>query len=229
LSQELTTISPAPSGLIITEQERAELQEAYASNISGGQMSVFHLDRIKIINGPPPMWSVPTLGEAMPLPRLDGIILGSRDIRAYYKDKDAGNVPPDCSSNDCETGHGKPGGKCKECSLAEWDSADGESSAQACKQMRLLLFLYGTSKVPDVVNLPPTSVRASINYFYKLFKEGIPKHSVITSIGLEKAQSKAGKAYGKATFTFLRRLSPEEQSLAAERAAMFEAMLRTEK
>lgn len=229
MSQELTTIAPAPSGLMISEQETAELQEAYASNISGGQISIFHLDRIKIITGPTPMWSVPTLGDEKPVSRIEGIILGSRDIRAYYKSKEAGNVPPDCSSNDCENGHGNPGGKCAACPLAEWDSADGESAAQACKQMRLLLFLYGTAKVPDVVSLPPTSVKASINYFYKLFKEGIPKHGVITAIELEKAQSKAGKSYGKAKFTFIRRLSAEEHARASERAAMFEAMLRTEK
>ena len=224
MSAELATIAPAPLALGMSEQEIAEFQEAFAENVSGGQVSVFHLDRIKMTTGGAPMWLV---GE-QPVGRIEGVILGSQDLRAYWKSKEAGNVPPDCSSWDCITGHGTPGGECANCALAEWDSAEGESAAQACKKNRWLFLLHGDSMIPAIVSLPPTSVDASIKYILKLAGQRIPKYAAITAIELEKAQSKAGKAYGKAKFTFVRRLSADEQARSAQIAAMCKNMVQTQ-
>lgn len=225
MSQELTKVAPAPIALGATEQRIAEFQEAFAANVSDGMISVFEMDRIKVMSGAS-LWLVPKPGGEETAAKIEGVILSSRDIRAYYKSKDAGNVPPDCASSDCITGVGNPGGVCAKCPLAEWESADGDSSAQACKQARLLFFLHGESMLPDIVSLPPTSVKPSKQYFFRLLKDAIPKYGAITAIELEKAQSKAGKAYGRAKFTFVRRLTADEQARAMTWSAMMDELLK---
>jgi hypothetical protein len=224
MSQELTKIAPAPAALCMSEQEVAEFQEAFAANVSGGNVSEFDLPRIKVMSGAP-LWLIPKLEGEDTAPRIEGVIIASRDTRVYYRSKEAGNVPPDCSSSDCVTGHGTPGGECASCPLAVWDSADGESSAQACKQVRQLFMLRGESTLPDIVSLPPTSVKPARQFFLKLLKDRIPHYGAIVAIELEKATSAAGKAYGKARFNFVRRLSQEEQARALQLGAMIDALL----
>ena len=224
MSQELTKIAPAPAALYMSEQEVAEFQEAFAANVSNGNVSEFDMERIKVMSGAP-LWLIPKLEGEETAPRIEGVIVSSRDTRVYYRSKEAGNVAPDCSSADCKTGHGTPGGECAKCPLAAWDSAEGESAAQACKQVRQLFMLRGESTLPDIVSLPPTSVKPARQFFLKLLKDRIPHYGAIVAIELEKATSAAGKPYGKAKFNFIRRLSQEEQARALQLGAMIDALL----
>ncbi len=225
MSQEMIKSTPAPAALYMSEQELAEFREAFAANVSSGSVSEFDLPRIKVMSGAP-LWLIPKLEGEETAPRIEGVIVASRDTRVYYRSKEAGNVPPDCSSSDCITGYGTPGGVCAKCPLAEWDSAEGDSAAQACKQVRQLFMLRGDSTLPDIVSLPPTSVRPARQFFLRLLKDRIPHYGAIIAIELEKATSAAGKPYGKAKFNFVRRLSQEEQARALQIGAMLSAMLR---
>ena len=49
-----------------------------------------------------------------------------------------------------------------------------------------------------------------------LTTQGIPYYGALVAIELEKAQTAAGKPYGRANMKFLRRLSPDEQARAVE-------------
>jgi hypothetical protein len=109
MSKELTTISSLPLALTAPQDEINELQEAIAMNSGSGGMSEFDLPRITIAPG---AFKVPTAKGTMLIERIDAVVIYIRDIRAYYKSKDQGNRPPDCSSSDCVTGHGDPGGRC---------------------------------------------------------------------------------------------------------------------
>jgi hypothetical protein len=213
LSQELVKVT-APKALSIPPDEAAAVQEAFAINIASGTVSEFDLPRIKVMSGAA-LWLIPSLEGDETVPKIEGVIVFSRDARVYYASKDAGNVPPDCSSTDGITGHGKPGGECKSCPLAKWESAQ-EGSGQACKQVKQLFFLRGESMFPEVVSLPPTSVKAARQFLVKLTTQGIPYYGALVAIELEKAQNAAGKPYGRASLKFLRRLSPEEQQRAVE-------------
>jgi hypothetical protein len=137
----------------------------------------------------------------------------------YYASKDAGNAPPDCSSVDGITGVARPGinagGACAQCPLARWESAQ-DGAGQACKQVKQLFFLRGDSMFPEVVSLPPTSVKAARQFLVKLTTQGIPYYGALVAIELEKAQNAAGKPYGRAIMKFLRRLTPDEQQRAVE-------------
>ncbi|HPU74362.1 MAG TPA: hypothetical protein PLA43_20605 [Bryobacteraceae bacterium] len=212
--QELVKIN-APRALTLGPEAAQAVQEAFAVNIAGGSVSEFDLPRIKVNPGTA-LWLIPTLEGEETAQRIEGVIVFARDTRAYYQSKDAGNVPPDCSSSDNVTGVGKPGGQCAQCPLARWDSAGDGSGAQACKQVKQLFMLRGEAMFPEVVSLPPTSVRNARQFFLKLTTQGIPYYQAFVAIELEKAQNGQGKTYGKAVLKFLRRLTPEETQRAVE-------------
>jgi len=70
--------------------------------------------------------------------------------------------------------------------------------------------LRGTSMLPEVVSIPPTSLKAVRQFFLKLVTQRVPYHHCILRIELEKAQTKNGQVYGKAALKFVRKLSPAE-------------------
>jgi hypothetical protein len=217
MSQELVKVT-APKALSIPQEEAAAVQEAFAINIAGGTVSEFDLPRIKVMSGAA-LWLIPSLEGDETAPRIEGVIVFSRDARVYYASKEAGNVPPDCSSVDGITGVARPGinagGACAQCPLAKWESAQ-EGAGQACKQVKQLFFLRGDSMFPEVVSLPPTSVKAARQFLVKLTTQGIPYYGALVALELEKAQNAAGKPYGRAIMKFLRRLTPDEQQRAVE-------------
>jgi hypothetical protein len=82
--------------------------------------------------------------------------------------------------------------------------------------VKQLFFLRGDSMFPEVVSLPPTSVKAARQFLVKLTTQGIPYYGALVAIELEKAQNAAGKPYGRAIMKFLRRLTSDEQQRAVE-------------
>ncbi len=224
MSTELVHIE-TPRALAALDGSLDSIHEAIATNISGGGISDFDLPRVKISGGTSPRWIVPTLEGEETLARLDGVIVYSRDTRVYYKlafGKSSGKQPPDCSSSDGITGQGKPGGDCSRCPLAEYGSAE-EGSGQACKQVKQLFILRGDLLLPEVVSLPPTSLKGARQFFLKLTTQGIPYYQALVGIELEKAQNAAGIQYGKAHLKFVRKLTPDE----AARAQQYHQLCRT--
>ena len=215
MSQELTTISPAPLALTMPDEERQEVMAAFAINCASGSITEFDLPRIKINSGTA-LWLVPDLAGEKTVSSISGVVVEARDTRVYYSKKDAGNVPPDCSSTDAKTGAGKPGGDCASCPLAQYDSAPDGGAGQACKQVKQLFMVRGASMLPEVVSLPPTSQKAIRQFFLKLATQRIPYFRCIVRIDLEKATNAAGKVYGKAVLVFDRMLSPMEVERAEE-------------
>jgi hypothetical protein len=218
MSQELAKVSEAPKALTLAREEAVAVQEAFAINIASGAVSEFDLPRIKIMSGAA-FWLIPKLEGDETAPSIEGVIVFARDTRAYYASKDAGNVPPDCSSSDAITGVCKPGinlgGDCAKCPMAQYGSAvDGDG--QACKQVKQLFMLRGESMFPEVVSLPPTSVKNARQFFLKLASQGVPYFHALVQIPLEKAQNGAGQTYGKASLKFVRRLSSDEAQRAVE-------------
>jgi hypothetical protein len=202
------------------DEERQEVMAAFAVNCASGSITEFDLPRIKVASGTA-LWLIPGLEGDTTQQAIEGVVVAARDTRVYYKSKDAGNVPPDCSSIDGKQGKGDPGGSCAECAFAEWDS--GDNGAQACKQVKQLFMLRGTSMLPEVVSLPPTSLKAVRQFFLKLATQGIQYHHCILRVELEKAQNPQGKVYGKAVMKFVRKLSSEEIARAEEVRAFVES------
>jgi hypothetical protein len=197
------------------DEERQDIMAAFATNCASGSITEFDLPRIKINSGTA-LWLIPDLSGDKTAPSITGVVVEARDTRVYYATKDAGNVPPDCSSTDAKTGVGKPGGDCASCPLAQYDSAPDGGAGQACKQVKQLFMVRGASMLPEVVSLPPTSQKAIRKFFLGLATQGIPYYKCIVRIDLEKAQNAAGKVYGKAVLIFDRMLNPAEIERAEE-------------
>ena len=207
-----TAISP----FVIFNTEIAEIREAMNVNVGDAGLTAGDLERIKIPAGGGTAWTIQGLdGEEM-LKELSGIILAWRDTRAYWSvpmEESDGNMPPDCFSLDARTGNGEPGGNCHTCAQAEFGS-DPKGEGQACKLIRQLFLIREDNLLPEVVSLPPSSLKPARQYFLRLASKGVPYTGAIVSIELEKAQNAAGKPYGRASMKFLRRLTSDEQQRA---------------
>jgi hypothetical protein len=229
MSQEIATIQPGPLALTAAQTEIEELKEAIAMNVGTGGLSEFDLPRITIAPG---AFKVPTANGTALIDRIEGVIIFMRDVRAYYKSKDAGNRPPDCSSRDCIVGVGEPGGNCipmngkPGCPFAEFESAttaDGKpGKGQACKQVKQLFMLRGESLLPEVLAIPPTSLKAATKFFNWVMGQRLPHVKALIAVTVQNAKNTQGQEYGTAVFQMVRRLSADEIA----RAAMFREMCR---
>ena len=235
MSQDLTTIpaSALPLALTCPQQEIDEIAEAVALNADNGGMSEFDVPRITIAPG---AFKVPTAKGTALAEQIVGVVVYMRNIRAYYKSKDQGNRPPDCSSKDCIMGTGDPGGRCVPlidtntgrtvedgCPLAKFDSAttpDGkQGKGQACKETKQLFILRGDSLMPEILSIPPTSLTVARKFFnWLLLRVAYPKALITITVANEK--NAQGQEYGTAVFDLVRKLTPEE----AQRTMQFHEM-----
>jgi len=223
MSQQLIKQDPG-SEILALATDVAAITEALATNVGSGNLSEFDLPRIKMPAGGATSWIVPTLEGESSEPYVEGVIVLARDTRAYYARpiaESGGGQPPDCSSADAIKGTGDPGGACMACPLSKYGSAPG-GRGQACKQMKQLFVLRGVQLLPEVVTLPPTSLRAAKHYMLQLTSQGMPYYAVVTKIGLERTKNSQGIAYSRATFAFVRRLTQAE----VERARQYHEVLK---
>jgi hypothetical protein len=190
-------------------------------------MSEFDLPRIKIAPG---AFKVPTATGTALVERLVGVVVYVRDIRAYYKSKDQGSRPPDCSSTDCITGRGDPGGSCDQCPLAQFESAttaDGkQAKGQACKQVKQLFLLRGESLMPEVLSVPPTSLGRARAFLTWLIGQRTPYPKALISITSQTVKN-GSQEYGTAMFDLVRKLTPEEAARTMDFNRMCEQFLRS--
>jgi len=187
-----------------------ELATLIRENVGGTTVSPFDLDRVKIPSGEAISWAVPGLRGEESVKEIQGIIISFKDTRGYWKGKfTGGNAPPQCISDDGQTGRGDPGGKCEVCPLAQFGS-DDEERGQACKATRLLFLMREADIIPLVLALSPMSIGPSRKYFLRLTSGGYPYYSCVTGISLEPAKNKGGITYAKAVFRMIRLLTDEE-------------------
>lgn len=188
---------------------------AMLQNNLGTQIGPYDLDRVKVPSGGGTTWEVPSLEGIKKSEVLEGIILHIKDVRSYWaKSFGGGNQPPDCSSTDMTHGVGKPGGDCLKCPMAQFGSAIGQDGkpgkGQACKHVRLMLFLRQDDLIPLLVAVPPSSVKGAKKYSLRLVGAGYPYQGVVTQLRLTKTKNATGIEYGQIDFAMSRKLKDEE-------------------
>lgn len=204
------------------------LADIIKTNLGGSDLTPFDFDTIKIPAGGGTVWMVPTPdSEEEPVKELEGIIIHQSDPRAYWRsslEDSGGGSPPDCSSDNSNTGFGKRNDEeeegshdCGTCSLSKFGS-DGKRG-QACKQMKNIFMLRKDTILPIVLQLPPTSLGAAKKYLIRLCAYSIPAEGVITSWKLEKAQNQDGIGYSKAVPSSNGRLDEKEYAAVKAYAA----------
>ncbi|MFH1553331.1 MAG: hypothetical protein ABII76_00445 [Pseudomonadota bacterium] len=185
--------------------EGGDLAEIAKANIGEGEtLSPFDLPRVKVPTGGGLSWMVQAIDGEQAVKKITGIIVAWGDVRAYWPESFGSSVPPACSSTDNKTGEGEPGGSCRTCPHAQWGSAVNAAGVstrgQACKSMRRLIVLQPESALPISVTLPPTSIKPCRMYFARLLSAKAPYWGAVTEITLEKATSRDGVDYARATF-----------------------------
>jgi hypothetical protein len=188
---------------------------AMLQNNLGTQITAFDLDRVKVPAGGGTTWEVPSLTGMQKTEVLEGIILHLKDTRSYWSKKfGGGNVPPDCASSDMLRGVGKPGGDCLKCPMAQFGTAPGQDGkpgrGQACKHVRLMLFLRQDDLIPLLVPVPPSSVKGAKKYSLRLVGGGYPYQGVVTQLRLTKTKNNDGIEYGQIEFSMARKLETAE-------------------
>ena len=208
---------PEQGNYLILDDDPGELAALMAANLGGDLSSVgaFDLPRVQMPTGRGTQWTIPGPDGETSADVLEGIIVGWHNYRAYWPGAFSGAEPPQCSSPDGTIGIGDPGGECKGCPYAVFGSAPDKpeqpsNSAQACKAMRRLFVLQEGQMLPVLLTLPPTSLQACSRHFVGLLSQQRPYWSIVTLIGLVKAQSKGGIDYAQTTFKTGRLLKDDE-------------------
>lgn len=215
--------------LAILDSNPQDVLAAVRANVGEAGLSAMDLERIKIPSGGGIAWEVPTLEGVEAQTTFDGVIIWHRQGRVYWSQEiGAGaGTPPDCSSDDCVTGRGDPGGACAVCPMAEFGTARaGEGRGQACKQIWQLFVLRPQDRIPVCVSAPPSSLRAVKQYMLKLVNVGKPYYSVLTRFKLAKAQNKDGIAYAQMLLECAAQLSDDQATFFADLSSSLQPLLR---
>lgn len=182
-----------------------------ASNVRGEDIGVADLNRIKVPAGGGTLWTVPTIEGDKSEKDLTGIIMHIAARRAYWRSLNPSGDPPDCSSADCITGVGDPGGDCASCPLNAWGSAvkgDGSKGrGKRCKESRLIFLLRPGRNLPEIVVAPPGSLKAFKKYRLDL---QVPFFACLTRLSLKKAINKDGIGYAEIVSEFVGPLDAQQ-------------------
>lgn len=202
--------------------------EALRENLGGERLTERDLSSILVPAGGATTWEIPGLVGVTETKTLEGVIVYTRNTRAYWpKGLDEGNRVssdkiPDCTSKDGLFGVGDPGGSCELCPLAQWESGKG-GVGQACKAMRQLFIVREQGLLPFVLTLPPTSLKPARDYLLSLAREGVTYRACVTAITLEQ-KTKDGNKWAEARFAFVGPLDPD---IAEQTKAYSDAMAGT--
>ena len=98
-----------------------------------------------------------------------------------------GSNAPDCGSFDGVTGHGNPGGSCKDCPMNKFGSGTGQS--KACKNRRMLYIIQEGELFPITMSLPTGSLKAFTDFVKRQMTRGRALNQIVTKITLKKATS----------------------------------------
>ena len=212
----------------LTDDQAAIMAEVFEEE----RPSLFDFDELKIPAGGAQNWAIEDeTGEEKTAKTIDGILVATQRVRAYYAEGFSGeSKPPDCYSPNASDGIGAPGGTCADCPFSQWGSAVNEkgeaSGGQACSERRHCLILLPDSVLPMFLDVPPTSVKAIKQYGFRLGGKGVRTNAVLTQFGLEKGKSGSFE-YSKLTLKNLGPLPPELAARIADYSGRMQALLQT--
>lgn len=195
----------------LAKPDAAQAISVIQENAGQQGISEFDLDRIKVPAGGGTSWALTTLDGEQSVTEFDALVILYKDARMYWSKAfdEGGSEPPDCHSDDCVTGVGDPGGDCKVCPYAEFESAS-RGHGQACKQVRSLFLLRQEELLPAILTLPPTSLAPCRSYFMRLASRSVPYYGVITRFSLERVKNQDNIAYGRVKMAPSGRLTADQ-------------------
>jgi len=230
----LPALPAAVSSMPVLLLEPNQVAEVISENLQGVQASMNDLDKIKVPGADSAMFTVQTLDGPKGMGVIEGIVCMVSMSRAFWMSDEGGNTPPDCSSENLIHGSGRRGENdehdgphdCASCPMNQFGSAmkDGKAQAgKACGERAHIAFLMGEGFLPNVVQVPSTSLAAWRKYLVRLSSFGKKYTAVVTSIGLVPKKSRGGKGYCELTFGSAGLLPPQAIERVAAYAKLLEA------
>jgi hypothetical protein len=210
-------ISAAPEGAVMVREAFEKLG-----------IESFRLSRISLPAGGATAWTVPTLEGDEMVKELEVIVAAVKgNEKVFWREDFSGaGSPPDCSSHDGISGFGiidadpKPDAVpekhvCATCPHNQWGSA-ANGGGKRCNDIAMLYIFRKDARMPDMIVVPPSSLKSMREYAMKLMQAGLRMTDVTTTLFLEQAQSASGIKYSKMVMKYGRRLTQEERERMAE-------------
>lgn len=206
---------PTPNEFAIFDPKLAKsLPQLIAENMGDEELSALDLERITVPSNGITTWMYNQAGKEVEVKELYGVIAHVQKSRGYWPQAEGGGdlmgVPPQCGSEDGVIGMGDPGGECAKCPLNEFGTDPKGGKGKACKETRNLFFLTPEGRLPYIVVVPPTSLKAFKKFCRDLVQAAKSIKGVIVKLTLEKAKSATGFTYGVINFEIAGDLSEEQ-------------------
>ena len=95
-----------------------------------------------------------------------------------------------------------------------------KSGGKRCNDIAMLYIFRKDTMMPDVIVVPPSSLKSMREYAMKLMQSGLRMTDVATKLVLEQAQSATGIKYSKLAMKFSRKLTDDERGRMGEVSAI---------
>lgn len=184
--------------------DKNSFADAAYENLGGESLRLSDLDRIKIPSGGGKSFIVSSDGKEDDVKEIFGTIVMSKPARVYWEksyEEAGGGNPPDCSSDDCITGVGSPGGECLKCVLGQFTKdSEGKKQKPRCAEKRMVFLKEEESLFPSLFIVPPSALKTFRSYLVGLSKKGIKLNNIVTKITLKSEKTPSGIAYSVPVF-----------------------------
>ena len=232
MSENLPALPESVQHLPVLTQDLGQIKSMLAKNMGAANLTAADLDKIKVPSGDIPLWMVQTLEGPKGLEALEGVIAMVSMGRGYWQSDEVGNTPPDCSSENTIVGYGRRGAldthdgphDCASCIMNQFGTAtkDGKAGAgKACNERAHLFLLTGQGYLPQVVQVPATSLGGWRKFIARLSSFGKPFSAVVVKMTLAPKKNKGGTSYMEIVFNSISVLPPEACSRVEAYAAAF--------
>ncbi len=212
-STELVVLSQDQYPALNEADPRVQLM---LQNLGGEALTIADFNKIKVPSGvtanSTPRWAIESAAGVEMVETIEGVILHAARRRAYWQNPNPSETPPDCTSDNMQTGVGNPGGSCIACPFNAFGSAHN-GHGKACKECRIVFLLRKDQVLPDIVKIPPASLKNMRKYLMQLSQIGVPYFAVTTTLGLDKGTNADNTPYAKVTAKMSGKL--DEASVAA--------------
>ncbi len=205
--------------------------ELIRENLGGEQISPFDLPKISVPSGGGRNWTIPSVTGDMTAKEIAGVIIFTKIARVWFEQsfEESGGGPPDCFSDDGITGNGtvasQHDGLCATCPKAAWGSDRKGGKGQDCSQIRPIFMLREKDRIPILVRIPPTSIKAARLYLIGLANASLAYHHAVTRLTLLPAKNEAGIDYATVEFECVGPLDKAGQASFDEVRKELEPML----
>lgn len=228
-STALVTADQSPYSVV----SRPDADQLLRGALIDGGVGMFQLTQLRLPSGGGMAWTVDTLEGPTAIAGKDmEVIIGGMRAglkkwwRSAFGEGESG--PPNCQSVDGMTGYGVNSLEdglatqhdCITCPWNKFGSARKGGNGKDCSDFMVAMVFREGCSLPDVLNIPASSLKTWQSYIVKLTNAGKSPWAVVTRLAME-TKSEGALKWSILTPQYVRDLSPEESArFAASREVL---------